>query len=280
MADNILSQEFVFAAFDAEKSGTQFSIDFDDVWETSGYTRKRDALRALSRMNGLKRGIHYYANRRHPITGAGCVDFSIESFKFFLSKSNTEAGDENLWKLIEIEKAYLSQLQRQLDAAIPAPVTKPSKKLKALESDINTLQKENQQLVKKNEEYREDIKILFEESELLKNNICNKTDFDLSIDDVIACLNPLPSATYSTKVNWIVDIIFNDEVRGVDWILTSLGYRVNYRFLIELAIFYRGTVGISFDILPDTLILEKARIFKNTQNQINTRYPNIIKEIN
>lgn len=272
MAKSILSQEFVFSALDAEKSGTEFPIDFDDVWETSGYGRKEEALRALSRMSGLKKGIHYSANRRKSPTGgrpSESLGFTIDGYKFFLTKSNTDAGDNNLWKLIEIEKAYLAQLERQLLSSVvaPAPVTKPSKKTKALEADIANLQK-------KNDEYREDIKVLFEESELLKNNICHKTDFDLSIDDIINCLNPLPTSDYSAKRYWIEGIVFNDGTHGVDWVCTSLGVRVNYRFLIELAIFYRGVVGISFENLPDTLILEKARIFKNTQNLVNTRYPN------
>lgn len=40
----MLTQDFVFAALDAEKNGEQFPIDFDDVWETSGYKRKDYAL--------------------------------------------------------------------------------------------------------------------------------------------------------------------------------------------------------------------------------------------
>ena len=279
MANSILSENFVFSAIEAEKSGTQFPIDFDAVWETSGYGRKEEALRALSRMSGLKKGIHYSANRRKSPTGgrpSESLGFTIDGYKFFLTKSNTDAGDENLWKLIAIEKAYFAQLQRQLDASttLPAPVAKPSKRLKSLETEIANLTKDNRELVKKNEEYREDLRILFEESELLKNNICNKTDFELSIDDIIACLNPLPTSDYSTKRYWIEGIVFNDGTQNVDWVITSLGVRVNYRFLIELAIFYRGVIGISSEILPDTLILEKARIYKNEQNLINTRYPN------
>ena len=39
----ILSQPFVFAALEAQKAGNNFPIDFDDVWDAIGYSRKGNA---------------------------------------------------------------------------------------------------------------------------------------------------------------------------------------------------------------------------------------------
>jgi hypothetical protein len=44
---NILSQQFVFDALDAEKAGVNFPVDFDDVWAALGYSGKNEVKRRL-----------------------------------------------------------------------------------------------------------------------------------------------------------------------------------------------------------------------------------------
>jgi hypothetical protein len=110
----MLSESYIIDAIKSAREGSQFPIEFDVAWESSGYSRKEEALRALSRMKGLIRGVHYSANRRNLSTGKTSIYFSVDAYKFFLAKSNTEKGDESLWHLIEIEKRYLAHLERQL----------------------------------------------------------------------------------------------------------------------------------------------------------------------
>lgn len=54
-------------------------------------------------------------HRKSLPSGRSSVSFglSVDTFKFFLAKSNTEQGDASLWALIEIEKAYRANLERQ-----------------------------------------------------------------------------------------------------------------------------------------------------------------------
>lgn len=121
MATDILAQEFVQTAIEAEKSGIEFPIDFDDVWVASGYASKGNAIRFLTkRCDGLKLGIHYQlADRRTASKGTPerLCHMTIDAMKFFLARCNTEQGDSALWHFIEVEKVYL----RSLEALFSAP---------------------------------------------------------------------------------------------------------------------------------------------------------------
>lgn len=119
MADSILSQEFVFNAIEAEKSGTQFPIDFDEVWKGLGYSRKYNAKRALK--SKLIENIDFLIKEERSTTVlSGYVNeniqLTIEGFKMLCMMAETPEGREVRMYFIEIEKSYLAQLQRQLDA--------------------------------------------------------------------------------------------------------------------------------------------------------------------
>lgn len=43
----MITQEFIFAALDAEKTGNTFPIDFEDVWQELGYASKQKGKNAL-----------------------------------------------------------------------------------------------------------------------------------------------------------------------------------------------------------------------------------------
>lgn len=45
----MITEEFIFDALQAEQEGEKFPIPFDIVWQSFGYTRKTDAMRALFR---------------------------------------------------------------------------------------------------------------------------------------------------------------------------------------------------------------------------------------
>lgn len=112
----------IINALDEEKTGVKFSIDFNEVWECAGYTRKEDALRFLTQRTSLQLGKHFSANRRKSPSGGRPSEsllISVDAFKFFLAKSNTVKGDEYLWYLIEIEKDQKQKLERQFNS-VPA----------------------------------------------------------------------------------------------------------------------------------------------------------------
>jgi hypothetical protein len=121
MTTDILTQEFVQSAIEAEKNGIEFPIDFDDAWVASGYSRKGNAVRFLTeRCDGLKFGIHYqFSDRRTASKGTPerIYVMTIDAFKFFLARCNTTQGDSALWYFIETEKVY----RRSLESLFSAP---------------------------------------------------------------------------------------------------------------------------------------------------------------
>jgi hypothetical protein len=119
MATNILTQEYVLSAIQSEKAGTEFPIDFDDVWESSGYTRRNNAFRFLQKRLKLNRD--YRCSDRSSVLELQKTFLTVDGYKFFLAKSNTEQGDRALWHFIAIEKAYLATLEAAL-APAPSPI--------------------------------------------------------------------------------------------------------------------------------------------------------------
>jgi hypothetical protein len=120
---NILSAEFVQTAIDAEKNGNQFPINFDDVWETLGYSRKDNTVRALlnSRVNTspyilIKEGINKNAGNEYLL--------SLDGFKIFCLSAQTSEGQEVRKYFIAGERTYVQSLERQFaaSAATIAPV--------------------------------------------------------------------------------------------------------------------------------------------------------------
>jgi hypothetical protein len=120
MSTSILTQKFVQDAIESEKTGIDFPIDFDSVWMESGYSRKDHAVRFMAKRLKLNRD--YRSPDRGSVLEEQKYYFSLDGFKFFLAKSNTAPGDEALWRLIDIEKAYV----RSIEAAFPPRLRKLS----------------------------------------------------------------------------------------------------------------------------------------------------------
>lgn len=107
-----LAEQIIINALESKEA---FPIDFEDVWNTAGYSRKSNAFRFLKKLS-LKEGKDYCSRVSKSPTAGRSSDvtlLTIDAFKFFLAKSNTDEGDANLWSLIEIEKAYRQNLERQ-----------------------------------------------------------------------------------------------------------------------------------------------------------------------
>lgn len=134
MTTNVLTQEFVFAALEAERNGEKFSINLADVWEFSGYSRYDAAYRFLTQSTSLERGLHFSTELWKTPTGgrpSEIIKMSVKGFRFFLAKSNTPKGDETLWHLLDIVDAYRDSLERQLTASL-----QPSTELDTLKAEL------------------------------------------------------------------------------------------------------------------------------------------------
>lgn len=123
----MITQDFVFAALDAEKAGNAFPIDFEDVWSELGYSRKSDAKDALQLFlienedyvidNGINRNLSTAVfsspqdkaafSRRIPIR------LSTDGYDHFCMSAQTPEGRQKRIEFIGYKKAYLSQLERQ-----------------------------------------------------------------------------------------------------------------------------------------------------------------------
>lgn len=105
-------------------SKEKFPLDFDDLWQVSGYQRKDHALRFFKSLTSLQLNIHFSPRMGKSSTGGRSSDsfgLTVEAFKFFLAKSNTKQGDDLLWYLIEVEKKHRENLERQFQVSLTIP---------------------------------------------------------------------------------------------------------------------------------------------------------------
>ena len=137
MTNATITEQYILDAMQQEKQGERFPISFDDIWQASGYTNQRNAARFLTkRCDGLKENEHYLiVSKRSEVDGAWVLTktiyLSLKAYRFFLSKSNTQQGDANLWYLLEVEDRYRENLERQL-----ATSAQPQVDLKDFEAKI------------------------------------------------------------------------------------------------------------------------------------------------
>ena len=137
MTNATITEQYILDAMHQESQGERFPISFDDIWQASGYTNQRNAARFLTkRCDGLKENEHYLiVSKRSEVDGAWVLTktiyLSLKAYRFFLSKSNTQQGDANLWYLLEVEDRYRENLERQLAAS-----AQPQVDLKEFEAKI------------------------------------------------------------------------------------------------------------------------------------------------
>lgn len=131
IAMTILSHDFVFTAL---QSNEEFPIDFDNVWQPLGYSRKSDALSRL--VSTHDKATDYVILRVQPQNTAGrplqVAKLTVECFKSFCMVAETPEGREVRKYFIEVEKAYRTNLEKQLLSSI-APVE--SEELAKLKSE-------------------------------------------------------------------------------------------------------------------------------------------------
>lgn len=119
MTTNVLTQEFVFAALEAERNGEQFPIDLDDVWQPLGYVEKRNCLDSLK--SYFKEGLDFSSSGTKSPSGgrpSHRVCLSCDCYKMLGMVAKTDEGDNVRRYFVSVEKAYIANLERQLKASI------------------------------------------------------------------------------------------------------------------------------------------------------------------
>jgi hypothetical protein len=86
-----LTQEFIFDALDAEKNGERFPVDFDNVWESFGYSRKDNARKyiAKNRETLMEKGLLQLELSKYHSTDFDKYYLSIRGLKFALARAKT-----------------------------------------------------------------------------------------------------------------------------------------------------------------------------------------------
>lgn len=138
----ILDQQFIFKAFDAEKNGEQFPIDFDDVWKELGYSRKNDAKNAMVANliehvdylidNGTKRNLtttmFMSVQEKAAFARREVIKLSCDGYDHFCMSAQTPEGRQKRIEFIGYKKAYIAQLERYFTQNVPInPMIDPSR---------------------------------------------------------------------------------------------------------------------------------------------------------
>ena len=123
MTNATLTEQYMMSILQQESEGAEFPINFDDIWESSGYTHKHHAVRFLTERCDAVEGEDYLVlpERVQTLNGgrsSHLIRLSSDGYEFFLSRSNTPQGKANLKCLIQIKKTYFKQLERQLNASL------------------------------------------------------------------------------------------------------------------------------------------------------------------
>lgn len=152
MTNATITEQYLLDVLHKHSEGANFPINFDDIWESAGYVHKHHAVRFLQGHSALKKGKHYIVSPERVQTPQGgrsshLIRMSIDGYQFFLSKSNTEQGDANLWYLIDVEKQYRKNLERQLKASVKA-VESTTEQKQTIESLKSELRRSQEQLAK------------------------------------------------------------------------------------------------------------------------------------
>ncbi len=253
---NILSQEFVFSAIEAEKEGVAFPIDFDDVWEMAGYTRKDNAKRALVE-SGYEIGIDFNILKTEEVQKEGKrkvkrlsenIFLTVDCFKAFCMMARTEEGKATRRYFIEVEKQYRQSLENLF-------------KQETSDRDI---------MVQALNDAENEILRL---EALLEKEQVNRTDFGYS-------------ARFVHKVSRIVNYsqvkkaIKRDFVEGRDWMEVEGEIFTNESTFFILVLSFRSLEGTDISFLPEIIKVETKLYFQyQVQRRINSRVGRANQEV-
>lgn len=207
---------------------------------------------------------------------------------FLTFSRNTGNVPEKKLELIadfELAKQQLKDnLQRSFDAPVEIPAVTRKKTYKVTKSRLKTFITKLENRIQHLEEMNDSLHKELEQEEIMSNwafsqlglngdCLTEMTDFNYSVADVISILNPLPNSSYADKLRYINHIIATDGIRNCDWAFTGLGVRVTMKFIIALAVCYRGCVGVDLERIPNRFIIQRDWLFRQSMGRINTRFP-------
>ncbi len=109
----VVTKQFVI---DALNSIEEFPIDFDNVWQEAGYTRRDNARR---RLKDLEENVDFALLTFEEWSQEGrlkdSIKFSVDGYKHFCLMAKNSKGRETRNYFITIEKAQRQQLEQQLN---------------------------------------------------------------------------------------------------------------------------------------------------------------------
>ncbi|MBW4666507.1 MAG: hypothetical protein KME60_03425 [Cyanomargarita calcarea GSE-NOS-MK-12-04C] len=122
----MLTEKFILDALEAERNGQQFPIDFDDIWENAGYSRKDSGIRALLK-GRLIPEIDFHIIVGNKVLGiSNKHKLSVDASKSFCLAANTDKGEEARRYFIEVEKRYRQHLERSLSLSFDTKSEEPA----------------------------------------------------------------------------------------------------------------------------------------------------------
>jgi phage anti-repressor protein len=267
---SILSETLVTNILSSESNGEDFPVNFDDVWEAAGYSRKNNALRVLSQY--FESGVDYTLlststynrslNSEQPASNGGfshlmgstpatyCM--TVDTVKSFFLVANTAEGREARRYFIAAEKQYRKQLERQFDA--PA-VTADYALIGNLYAEVERLKTDNEALMQwKN--------AVTETAQIKVWKPC-KDKFSVPLtaaNDVIGYAS-LP---------YLINVLRKEFVRDKDFEVDGLKqYHLTEACFHELVIVARPQRGARLDCIPEILIVERDRMFRSAEERMN-----------
>lgn len=267
----LLTAQFVQDAINEEKGGNSFPVDFDEAWVLAGYSRKDAALRfLLERCDGLEESVHYTFTQAVELSNQGFqgmtrlqgVFLTVEGFKFFLARSNTPEGNSNLWALIDIEKAYRSQLERQFSSSsTPSWVSDISNQMSNLHMENESLRSENLALKSHSEH--------LQQSRLERVAVPNSKDFTIPLKTVSDIIG------YAGGSNYVLGVLLKNFHHEKDFQLVGSGDNaiLSEACFQELLIVARPQASAKRDEIPKLIVIERDRFYRGTHGKMNQRFP-------
>lgn len=257
---SILSQEFVFTAIEAEKTGNQFPIDLDDVWQALGYSRKDNAVRNVLSDNFIS-GVDYQSAIKRTVMGGTpkhVYKFSIEGFKMFCMMAHTQVGREVRKYFIDVEKAYRQGLEIQFNHS-----TEYIKKI--------------QQLEKENVELTKALKKLLESNNRLLKNIADKKSKNISCDKDLTEYTQHSEELWQTSgissYRYFKGACFDELEFNKDYKWLGDGHMMLTRHAaVKMLIILRSESGLILDRVPDAKVTIRDLV-KKSDTKINRRSP-------
>jgi hypothetical protein len=274
----MLTENQLVQAFNAERNGAKFPIDFDNTWQSLGYNKKSDAKKAI--VNNLIEGEDYVIetlwdllqNESTKLTECACrrilstIGFSVEKGKKYTARekstlmkievislstdgydhfcmmARTEEGREARKLFIQYKKIYLANLERALLGEINPEMEALKQRVTELEAKIGA-------------------------------TISDRLEFPYSSKQ-------LHRDSRIASHSYVVGAIKRDFIEGQDYQIVENELFMTEQMYLGFMLSFRSEKGADISALPDTLLIitkfffqfQQARSKKNARVAQSDRY--------